>query len=741
MTLAPSMESSNSRPIALRKRGDLTARKHIYQGEVYWIIKEPVGLNYYRFPHDSYFVLQQLDGKRNLEEIEAAYNEEFSPRKLTIEKLQSFIGSLHKSGLVQAAAPGQGTELLKRRKTARRKKLFSAFGNVLALRFRGIDPDRILNALIPWTGWLFTRPALIAVLVAAATALMSIFVNWDLFMSRLPTFNQFFDPVSWGFLAVVLAIVKILHEFGHGLSCKRFGGECHEMGFMMLVLTPCLYCNVSDSWTLPNKWHRAAIGAAGIYVELILATMATFIWWNTEQGLVNQLCLQMMTVCSISTIMFNGNPLLRFDGYYILSDIMEIPNLQQKSSAALTDILKKRVLGFEKTHTQMMPTRNKPLFATYAIASIIYRWVIVIAILTFLNRVFEPWGLQVIGQMLAVMSIGTMVGMPAYKLYKFLKNPGMRYQIKMRRTLLVGGGIAAFVAVGMIIPFPYYVHTEFTVRSRDSINVYVLTPGEVKQVYVSPLQTVVEGEPIIQLENLQAQGQLDGIESSLREKEAEVALLKMHSLRGDLSAISGLAMAESEIHSLRELQFKTKMKIDRLVLRAPGSGTVLPVVEGTQSQQSNPSPLSLPLAVFEKKNAHAWLPLGMPVCTIGDPDALEAVMAITEERVTFVRLGLGIELKPDAFASRRIDSTIEAVGRLAINPPDSQEAQPTSGMGQIAAAAMPGASNQYFATADLGDADGLGLKVGSKGRARIRAGNRSLFSRASRWVADTFRFQ
>jgi putative peptide zinc metalloprotease protein len=735
------MESSNSRPIALRKRGDLTARKHIYQGEVYWIIKEPVGLNYFRFPNDSYFVLQLLDGKRNLEEIEAAYNEEFSPRKLTIDKLQSFVGSLHKAGLVQAAAAGQGRELLKRRKKTRRQKLFSAFGNVLALRFRGIDPDRILNALIPWTWWLFTRPALLLVLAAAATALMSIFVNWDLFLSRLPTFNQFFDPVSWGFLAVVLAVVKILHEFGHGLSCKRFGGECHEMGFMLLVLTPCLYCNVSDSWTLPSKWHRAAIGAAGIYVELILATIATFLWWNTGPGLINQLCLQMMTVCSISTILFNGNPLLRFDGYYILSDLMEIPNLQQKSSAALTDILKKRVLGIENTQTQMMPTRNKPLFAAYAIASVVYRWFIVIAILTFLNRVFEPWGLQVIGQMIAVMSIGTMIGMPAWKLYKFFKNPGMRYQIRMRRTLLIGGIAAAVTALGLAIPFPYYVHCEFTVRSRDSVNVYVLTPGEVQSVLVQPWTKVREGDTIVQLENLQAEQQLEEIESRLREKEAELAVLKMYSLRGDASAVSGLAMAESEIRSLRELELKSRIRIDRLLLRAPCDGTVLPVVESNQKEEADRSPLQAPLAVFEPLNAHAWLPVGLPVCTVGNPEALEAVMAIPEERVAFVRKGLAIELKASAFAGDTIESTIGAVGRQAINPPEPRQPSPTSRMGRIAAAAIPSASNQYFATADLGNASGLGLKVGSKGRARIRAGNRSLWSRFTRWAADTFRFQ
>ena len=138
--------------------------------------------------------------------------------------------------------------------------------------------------------------------------------------------------------AGVLAVTKMLHEFGHGLSCKRLGGECHEIGFMLLVLTPCLYCNVSDSWRLPNKWHRAAIGAAGMYVEIILATIATFVWWYVEPGWIQDLCLQIMLVSSVSTILFNGNPLLRFDGYYILSDLLEIPKYVSKVDQSVDDV-------------------------------------------------------------------------------------------------------------------------------------------------------------------------------------------------------------------------------------------------------------------------------------------------------------------------------------------------------------------------------------------------------------------
>lgn len=732
--MAIALESTNTRPVRLKMRGDLTAHRQIYQGQVFWVIKEPVGLNYYRFPEDSYFVMRQLDGQQSLEQIESAYNQEFSPRRLTIDKLQSFIGSLHKAGLLQAVSTGQGEELFKRRKKLRRQKLFSQWGNVLALRFRGIDPERLLNGLNPYFGWLFSAPAVGVTLFCGFLALMSIFVNWELFLSRLPTFNQFFDPISWVFLGLVLAFTKVLHEFGHGLSCKRFGGECHEMGFMLLVLTPCLYCNVSDSWTLANKWHRAAIGAAGIYVELILATIATVVWWHTAPGMLNQLALQMMTICSISTVLFNGNPLLRFDGYYILADVMEVPNLQQKSTQALTNLCKKHLLGIENVNEQMMPTRNMPVFALYAIASIFYRWFIVIVILIFLNKIFEPYGLQVVGQAIAAMSVGTLVGMPLYKLYKFLKNPGQRYQIKMKRALISGAVIVMLAGIVLSIPLPYHVYCDFTVRGKGSENVYVQTPGRVKAVFVKPNQSVIEGQEVIQLENLELQESLVEIQVQLQVLEAQKRTLELRSFRN--SALNEqLVILESQIEGEKRREADMLQRINRLTLRAPRAGFLMPVVE----QQSGENEMSLPMAAFEPKNHEGWLPASMPVCAVGNPDQLEAVMAIPEERVSFIQPGMDVKIKPFAYASKTIDTTIYRVGKQAIPPPKTEA--PASGFGAMAQAAMASPSNQYYATADLGDGQKLGLKVGSLGRAKIRAGSRSLLSRISRWAADTFRFQ
>ena len=190
-------------------------------------------------------------------------------------------------------------------------------------------------------------------------ALLLITVQFDVFRSRLPSFHQFFGNwENWLVMGIVMAGAKVLHEFGHGLSCKHFGGECHELGFMLLVFTPALYCNVSDSWMLPSKWHRAAIGAAGMYVEMVLASIATFIWWFTDRTtLLNQVCLSLMFICSVSTLLFNGNPLLRFDGYYILMDLIEIPNLRQKSTEVLKRFLVQLVPG-HRTAGEPVPARS-----------------------------------------------------------------------------------------------------------------------------------------------------------------------------------------------------------------------------------------------------------------------------------------------------------------------------------------------------------------------------------------------
>ncbi len=173
---------------------------------------------------------------------------------------------LYRSCLLISDSPGQGVELRHRaeRKTWQQRK--AGLSNILAIRFRGFDPAPILNALNGWTSWLFCWPTFLLACLLWLAAGGLLVTHIEQFSNKLPRFHEFFAAGNWIWLAVVMAVTKVIHEFGHGLACKRFGGQCHEMGVMLLVLTPCRYCNVSDSWTLPSKWRRAAIAAAGMYV-------------------------------------------------------------------------------------------------------------------------------------------------------------------------------------------------------------------------------------------------------------------------------------------------------------------------------------------------------------------------------------------------------------------------------------------------------------------------------------------
>ena len=283
--------------------------------------------------------------------------------------------------------PGQGRQLRKRRDERRRQQILGALSNVLCIRFKGIDPERVLDWLYPKVRWLFTRTALVICLLLAISALTLVLVEFEVFRSKLPGFYQFFRPTNALLLAVSLGFTKILHELGHGLTCKHFGGECHEIGIMILVLTPCMYCNVSDSWMLPSKWHRALIGAAGILVEVTLAAICTFIWWFTEPGLLHYLCLNVMFVSSVSTLLFNANPLLRYDGYYILSDIVEIPNLRQKASTILSRKMGDWFMGLEPRSSRL-PLRHSQMLCMPLLCqtvrlpfiSVIWIWVSVQAV-------------------------------------------------------------------------------------------------------------------------------------------------------------------------------------------------------------------------------------------------------------------------------------------------------------------------------------------------------------------------
>ncbi len=741
-TLHDSLVSSSARALPMRIRPDLTATQQRYQGRMYWVVKEPVGLHYFRFQEEEYGILKMLDGRSSLDDIKERFERLFPPQKITVEELGQFVGMLHRSGLVIADVPGQGAQLKKRRDERKRQELLSALANVLAIRFKGIDPDRLLNWLYPKISWMYGRKAVACCALLGLSALMLVLVNFDKFQTKLPTFHQFFTAGNWIYLGVTLALTKVIHEFGHGLTCKHFGGECHEMGVMFLVLTPCLYCNVSDSWMLPNKWHRAYIGAAGMYIEIVIASICTFVWWNSEPGMLNQLCLSTMFVCSVSTVMFNANPLLRYDGYYILSDLSEIPNLRQKATTILNHKLAWWCLGLEEPEDPFLPQRNQAFFAIYSIAAAIYRWVVLFSILWFLYNLLEPYGLKIVSQAIATVSIGSQIVQPLWKLGKYFYVPGRLDQVKRAHvniTLAVLAGALLFV---FAIPLPHHVYCLLEVKPRGAEMVYVDGAGRLEQVNVRSGQIVRAGDVLARLSNLDVELAIADLEGKREQFQARLMGLRHADKSDDMSADEIPHVRESL--TMIEEQLKEKLQDRaRLSLIAPAEGTVLPPPETANKPESPGQLKNWSGTPFDRRNVGATLTDSTLFCEIGDPTKWEANLLIEQDDIEFVEADQSVKIKLDEFPHRSFMSTITEIAKVDLKvTPRNMSAK--SGGEVITTTDESGSerpqNTSYEARAPIDDPDAL-LTVGLKGRAKIYTKWQSLGAGCWRYLTRTFNFK
>lgn len=723
-------------------RPDLRVIQHRYQGRVYWVLKDPVGLQYFRFEEEEYAILQMLDSQSSLDEIAERFERQFPPQTIRTEELQQFIGMLHRSGLVITDAAGQGVQLKKRRDERVHAERLGTLTNILSLRFKGIDPDPILNSIYPWVRWFFSGPAVFCCILLGLAALTLVLVQFDVFQSRLPSFQSFFAAKNWLWLGLTLAITKVLHEFGHGLSCKHFGGECHEIGVMLLVLTPCLYCNVSDSWMLPSRWHRAAIGAAGMYVELVLASFATFIWWFTEPGPVNYVCLNVMFISSVSTIMFNANPLLRYDGYYILSDIMEIPNLRQKSSSILSRKLGKWCLGMEEPEDPFLPKRNQALFAFYSVAAAVYRWIVVLSILYFLNKVFEPYGLKFLGQLIALGALYGLVIQPFVKLFKFFKVPGRLGKVIRWRMYTTLGLIAAAVGGVLMIPLPSHVYCSLVVQPRGAASVYVEQDGILEAVFVEPGDQVDKSQPLAQLSNIDIRISIADLTG-----QRDVYIAQLEGLmRMSFDDQSASARVSEVTESLKSVKQQLKQRLDdreKLKLVAPRAGTVLPpsiVQEQSRGDSQLPTWSGYP---FDPDNIGATLMTGTKLCQIGDPRRLDARLVIDQNDVPLVAPGQSVEILLDQSADQVLEGEIENVAteNLKASPQNLSSLHGGPLATQMDSSGVPRPLSPVFEAVVPLPVDDQGmLRIGLTGEAKITTAPRTLGSRLWRYFSRTFNF-
>ena len=335
-------------------RKDLIFSRQQAAGETCFVVKDPVRGNYFRFREAERFVIEQFDGETSLETIKQRAEEEFGAT-LQMDSLRGFVLNLSKTGFLQT---GKQEETSSRRRGKQWVR-----GSLLYLRFQAFDPDRLFTRLAQKV-WFLHTPHFVIFSTALILAAMGVAItHWSEIIQDV---DRLYQVSAIPLIMLTVFVVVGAHEFAHGLTCKHFGGEVHEVGFMLIYFQPAFYCNVSDAWLFPEKSRRLWVGFAGPFFELFLWAIATFLWLITNvDTLINFISLIVMASSGIKTLL-NFNPLIKLDGYYLLSDYLEMPNLRRRAFRYIGDGVK-RLSGMAIGETESPTPRERRIYLTYGL--------------------------------------------------------------------------------------------------------------------------------------------------------------------------------------------------------------------------------------------------------------------------------------------------------------------------------------------------------------------------------------
>jgi putative peptide zinc metalloprotease protein len=466
----------------------------------------------------------------------------------------------------------------------------------------------------------------------------------------------------------------------------------------------------------------------------LIASLATFVWWNTHsQEVLHNLCLSLMVVCSVNTLLFNGNPLLRFDGYYVLADWLEVPNLRQRCNTYLKHRVMEHCLGMEVPPEAPMALRRRILFVVYAVASYIYGWVVTFGVLLFMGRFLQPHKLASISMLLAAYSAASMIGWPLYYLFQGLHKRGKLPTMKPQRVTVSVSVIVALLVLFFCVPLPVSRVRQIglvQVRPEAGQKVFVTLPGTLEKLHVRNGQRVQQGDILAEFRNLELEGQLEEMRSQHANRLVQLRVLRQQAAStSDLQERSkietAIAQADGERRVFAQQIAVQETTLQRLVLRAPRSGVVMS------------PPRKDEVGKYWDKDQST------PLCTIGDPTRLRLLMPVSPADFRLLQHDLGPAR--DLSVTMRVQGWGGRTWQGKVAPLPESEAQEvplaltTRGGGPVAM--KPGTrpnsyvpqSQQYLVAVDFLEGERDGIWPGCLGRAKVHCRWRT----ASWWLWRT----
>ncbi len=630
-----------------------------YPDQRKWVAKDPISNAFFYFSEFDHAVASRLDGTRTLSEIITLGQRQLG-RQLTRRWLNRFVRSLANSRLLQTSSLGSAQPM--RVKWGRIGTLaLQTLLSPLSVRIPLLRPQQHSWWLQLLARILFHPSVGVGLIVATLCN------GWLLLNQLLATPEQLIYEVSriqgdrWLLILVLYLLVKLCHEFGHWAACAKWQADCREIGILFLCFTPCLYCDITDCWKLDSKWRRAAIAAAGIYVELLLANLAAVVWMNSTSDLSHLLSGSVILTCTLGTVLVNGNPCFKYDGYYILSDLWGVPNLHQQSSTALWQVFIFALGGRPpQSHTL---DGNVPGLAIFCCLSAIYRFVILCLLIWIIWMVLEPIGLGLIGLLIIVpILFGKTLAVTQFirsLVLEFYSRHGLSlYRFGLLLLITVGGMLAIFWAP---IPRPIFARGVLSFADKKPLFVSrtaIVEHSELRREMVQP------GELLLQLNCAELELEILTIEHEVDLLDTKIKLLQQAAVTDPL--------ADYEIPTSMELlkEYKARLSLldpEKAALRqvAPERGHIIP------SNLKAPSPLAVPEDLRRSMSPIAQGSLGCTVergATLGwfisnQRATIEAL--VSEQNIKSLRVGMTVECLLDAEAFTKLPGHIT---RISIEP-------------------------------------------------------------------------
>jgi putative peptide zinc metalloprotease protein len=504
-------------PLRPTLKPQASVRRHRFRGEVWYVVQDPASGRFNRFTPAVYQLLGLMDGRRTMDEVWQAAVEQLGDDAPSQEEVIRLLSQLHAADLLQCEASPDSAELFERFAKQNNLRRASNWKNPFSLRIPLWDPDRFLTRTLPYVRPLFGGfgALLYGGTVGFGIALAAL--HWPELTQNLA--DRVFAAHNLLLLWLCFPIVKLLHELGHAYAAKAGGGEVHEMGIMLLVFTPVPYVDASASSGFRSKWRRSLVGAAGMLTETFIAALCMFAWAAAEPGILRGIAFNVMLIAGVSTLVFNANPLLRFDGYYILCDLLEIPNLAMRGTRYWRYLAERYLFRIPDAEKPLISPGEHRWLLFYAPAALAYRILVLVAIVMYIAA---EWFF--IGVALAIWGVVAMFVLPIGKFLAYLLSMP-RSAHSRRRAILTSAAVLA-LAAGFVtlVPMPSRFLAEGVVWLPEEAQVRAGADGFVHSVTATPGAQVEPGARLIESVNPQMTAQLAVAAARVAELEARLDL-------------------------------------------------------------------------------------------------------------------------------------------------------------------------------------------------------------------------